>query len=97
LRIHSVGGGKGLALMYAEEGARTLSVWVFDRRERLFDELAARNLSIGKKLRKLDDRCQCVSPLYGMQKAHSITPSTRAVSRGASDLGQRNQSIRCYT
>jgi len=41
LLVHLVGGGERFALTYAEEGARTFSLRVFDCRERLFDELAA--------------------------------------------------------
>jgi hypothetical protein len=55
LRVHLVGGGERLALMYTEEGARTLSLRVFNCHERLFDELAASDFSIGEKLWKLDD------------------------------------------
>src|ERR1700746_2722627 len=73
LRIHSVSSGECLALMLAEESSRRLSLWVFDRRERLFDELSARDFSAGEKLRKLADRAR---------KAHWITSSTRAASRG---------------
>jgi hypothetical protein len=48
LRVYLVGGGERFALMYAEEGARTFSLRVFDCRERLFDELAARDFLAGK-------------------------------------------------
>src|SRR5262249_47202958 len=41
--------------MYAEEGAQTFSLRVFDCLERLFDELPAGDFLAGKKLRKLDD------------------------------------------
>src|SRR5262249_17665619 len=53
-RVHLVGGGERFALMYAEEGARTFSLRVFDSRERLFDELAAGDFLAGKYLGKLD-------------------------------------------
>jgi hypothetical protein len=36
-----VGGGEPHPYALTEEGARTLSFWVFDRRERLLGELAA--------------------------------------------------------
>jgi hypothetical protein len=48
LRVYLVSGGERFALMYAEEGARTFSLRVFDCRERLFDELAARDFLAGK-------------------------------------------------
>src|SRR5262249_41702596 len=51
-----VSGRKRFALMNAQEGARTFPLRVLDRREPLFDELAAGDLLAGKKLRKLDDR-----------------------------------------
>jgi hypothetical protein len=62
LRIHLVGGSERLALVYTEEGARTLSPRIFDCRERLFDELAACDFSVGEELRKLGDG-QCGEPM----------------------------------
>jgi hypothetical protein len=38
--------------MYPEEGARAFSLWVFDCRERLFDELTAGDFQVGETMRK---------------------------------------------
>src|SRR5262245_62415008 len=65
--------------MYAEEGTRSLSLWVFNRCQRLFDEQPASDYSVVEQLRKLDDR----SP-RGLQKVHSITALMRAASRDRS-------------
>ena len=50
MRVHLVGGSERLGLMHTEEGARTLSLRIFNCHERLFDELAAGDFSIGEKL-----------------------------------------------
>jgi hypothetical protein len=39
--------------MYPEEGARAFSLRVFDRRERLFDELTAGYFQVGETMRKV--------------------------------------------